>query len=400
MTLDALSRELDVLFVVPTGNLSLGDDGAPDDWRVEYPAYLTGPDATLLDPAPALNVLTVGSIARENLGQQQLRWRDDPAYRTVAATDQPSPFTRRGPSVGGAIKPDLVDYGGNQVADVRTGGGAVRPIGVVSTAHDFATGNPFRTDSGTSFAAPRVAHAAARLLDELRDASVDLCRAMLVAHAEPLPACADLFPEAEEQRNVVGYGIVNRSALYRSLDNCVTLWAEELIQDQRHHFFQLPIPPEFWTGRKRDRQITVALAHRPATRTTRIDYRASSISFKFVKADSLNEVANRFNRHIDKAVTENVTERGSSRRFAERVRSKGTVQASTWRFTEPSQTTKLGSWFVVVTRKDPAWGQNLSADREPYALAVAIADRSALDVRLYARIEAQLRLRARARARP
>ena len=91
VTLDALSRELDVLFVVPTGNFA-GDEDEPD-WLAGYPHYLTGETSTLLDPAPALNALAVGSLARYDLGASNQRWPDDPAYRPVARSGQPSPFT-------------------------------------------------------------------------------------------------------------------------------------------------------------------------------------------------------------------------------------------------------------------------------------------------------------------
>ena len=102
--------------------------------------YLLGDTAALLDPAPALNALTVGSLARHERNE---RWPDDPGYRPVARTDQPSPFTRHGPSVNRAIKPDLVDYGGNLIVNVRAGG---RPaagrqgVGELSTSRDFAAG--------------------------------------------------------------------------------------------------------------------------------------------------------------------------------------------------------------------------------------------------------------------
>ena len=138
VTLDALSRELDALFVVPTGNYE-GDEDGPADWQAEYPDYLLGDTATLLDPAPALNVLTVGSLARHERNE---RWPDDPAYRPVARTDQPSPFTRRGPSVNRAIKPDLVDYGGNMIVDVRAGNRLVagrQGLGELSTSHNFVS---------------------------------------------------------------------------------------------------------------------------------------------------------------------------------------------------------------------------------------------------------------------
>ncbi len=396
VTLDALSRELDVLFVVPTGNFK-GDEEGPSDWRGEYPCYLSAPGATLIDPAPALNALTVGSLARNELNP---RWPGDPAYQPVARTDQPSPFTRHGPSVNDAIKPDLVDYGGNWMIDARTDGGLAagrQGLGELSTNSSFATQNPFREDSGTSFSAPRVAHAAARILGEIPEVGVDLCRALLVAHASTPQACRDLLADDGTIRNVTGYGLVDRSALYRSVEDCVTLWARESIEDRRHHFYEIPVPDEFWQGGRRNREITVSLAYRPPVRTTRIDYRAAGISFKLVQAESLNAVARRFNAAVARDSVEDISERDAGRRFTEQARSRGTVQASTWRFKQPSPSVRGSSWFVVVTRNDPAWGANLVREREPYALAVTLADRLAEQSRLHTLVEARLRTQLRAR---
>ena len=404
VTLDALSREFDVLFVVSTGNFH-GDDDGPGDWRAEYPHYLTRAGASLLDPAPALHAITVGSIARHERDQRSERWTDDPGYQPVARTGQPSPFTRHGPSVNGAIKPDLVDYGGNVAVDARVGLISGRQgVGELSISRDFAAGRPFAEDSGTSFAAPRVANAAARILAEHPDASADLCRALLVAHARTPAACANLFADdADALRNVAGYGQVDRSALCRSLEDCVTVWAEESIENRRHHFYEVPVPDDFWQGNPRPREMTVALAFRPAVRTTRIDYRAAFISFKLVRAKSLDEVARWFNAQVDRGDAESVPEHAAGRRFSETVRSRGTVQASTWTFKRPSQSVRDQSWFVVVTRNDPAWGTNLSREREPYALAVVLDDRREQlrlhATRLYTQIEARLRARARGRAR-
>ena len=399
VTLDALSRELAVLFIVPTGNY-IGDEDGPDDWRAEYPHYLTGETSTLLDPAPALNALTVGSLARHEQGE---RWPNDPAYRPIARSGQPSPFTRHGPSVNEAIKPDLVDYGGNMLVDVRAGGRPMagsQGVGELSTSRNFAAGHPFAENWGTSFAAPRVANAAARILGELPEASVDLCRALLVSHARTPTACSDLFADDESAlRNVTGYGLVDRSALYRSMEHCVTLWAEESIEDRHHHFYEVPVPDDFWSQGRRAREVTVALAFRPPVRTTRIDYRAVAISFKFMPAGSLDEVAQSFNAAVDRNVAPTIQERAPGRRISERDRSRGTVQASTWTFMQPSKAMRESSWFVVVTRNDPAWGANLSSEREPYALTVTISDRSAEQPRLYTRIEARLRERIRVRAR-
>ena len=398
VTLDALSRELDVLFVVPTGNFD-GDEDGPDDWRGEYPTYLTGDASVLLDPAPALSALTVGSLARY---ERSGRWANDPSYRPVARSDQPSPFTRHGPSVNGAIKPDVVDYGGNMIIDARTDlpMTGIYGAGELSTSRLFATGNPFAVVSGTSFAAPRVAHAAAHILKEYPDVSVDRCRALLVAHARTPVACTQLFAgNPVAVREVTGYGLVDRSALYQSIESCVTLWAEESIENGHHQFFEIPVPAEFWSRGRRAREVTVALAYRPSVRTTRIDYRATAISFKLVQAKSLDAVVDRFDAAVDIDSTTTIRERQSGRRFSERERSRGTVQASTWTFTQPSEALRECSWFVVVTRNDPAWGSTLSSERESYALAVTLTDRLVQEPQLYTRIQARLRERARARAR-
>lgn len=141
ITLDMLARELGVLFVVPTGNFN-GTDTVPADWRADYPRYLLEKEAALLDPAPALNALTVGSLARWDATFNAQRYQDDPAEQPIARRDQPSPFTRSGPSVGGAIKPELVGYGGNWAVNVRTANQTIvrQGLGELSTRKDFAAG--------------------------------------------------------------------------------------------------------------------------------------------------------------------------------------------------------------------------------------------------------------------
>src|SRR5439155_11925263 len=94
-TLDALAHQYRVLFVVSVGNFQ-GVPGVPRDWRTEYPAYLLHDGARVIDPAPALNALTVGSIARLERAHMAVRYPDDPAYQPIARADEPSPFSRTG----------------------------------------------------------------------------------------------------------------------------------------------------------------------------------------------------------------------------------------------------------------------------------------------------------------
>lgn len=398
-TLDRLTRELGVLFVVPAGNLQL--DQFPQDARAQYPEYLFEAQARLLDPATALNALTVGGLSLFEATRDAQRHPHTIEDHILAREKQPFPLTRRGPSINGAIKPDVVEHAGN-VALMRTGG---RPrhagLGVVSLNGGFAANGPaFKEDIGTSYAAPQVAHKAARLLAAVPDASPNLLRALIGAHAQWPEACEALLGPGNKAAGrdrllqLIGYGQVDDTALYRSLNHTVTLLAQERIGNDQHHFFELPLPDSFWANGRRMREITVALAYSPEVRTTRLDYRRAKLWFNLVLASNLNEVTQAFQRNREKGMGEH----GTGRWLPNDARKNGTLQVSRWTFRQaPSRGDKL---FVVVTRQDSAWSQEEHrAEGEPYALAVVLADREQANTQLYAQVRAVLQARAQARAR-
>lgn len=75
--LDVLSRRHNIfLFVVSTGNFCGSEDPAVpiNSWREEYPEYLLAEQSSIIDPAPAMLLLTVGSIARHNATAQTQRY--------------------------------------------------------------------------------------------------------------------------------------------------------------------------------------------------------------------------------------------------------------------------------------------------------------------------------------
>lgn len=396
-TLDRLTRELGVLFVVPTGNLQQHE--LPQNAREQYPHYLFEAHARLLDPATALNVLTVGGISLFEATRDAQNYPNTIEDHILARANQPFPLTRCGPSINGAIKPDVVEHAGN-IALMRTGG---RPrhtgLGVVSLNGGFAThGFAFKEDIGTSYAAPQVAHKAARLLAAVPDASPNLLRALIGAHARWPQACETLLgpgnrPEGRDRLlQLIGYGRVDDAALYRSLDHTVTLLAEERIGNDQHHFFELPLPDSFWANGRRTREITVALAYSPEVRTTRLDYRRAKLQFTLVVAANLDEVTQAFRKNRE----EGMGEHGNGRWLPNDTRKNGTLQVSRWTFQQaPRGRDKV---FVVVTRQDSAWSQDEHrAEDEPYALAVVLADQA--NAQLYAQVQAMLQARAQARAR-
>jgi len=395
-TLDRLTRELDVLFIVPTGNLRL--DELPRDPRSSYPDYLFTDNARLLDPAPALNALTVGGIARFTATRGAQRYPETVEDVPIAQQDQPFPLGRSGFSIGGAIKPDLVEHAGN-LALMRTGG---RPrhagLGVVSTCGDFVTGRPFAEDIGTSYAAPQVAHRAARALGEVPDASANLLRALLSAHASWPQPSIDLLNSANNAEGkrrllkLVGYGRIDEDALYRSVDQAVTLLAEDHIGNDKCHFYELPIPSSFWTAGKRQREITIALAYSPDIRTTRLDYRMSKLWFTLIRANDLDEVEAAFRKDREQGMGEI----GTNRWLTNNDRKAGTLQVSRWVFKMPPRNGE--KVFAVVTRQDTPWG-TVADGEEPYSLVTVLADRENAQANLYAAVRAQLQAREKARAR-
>jgi hypothetical protein len=399
-TLDRLSRELGVLFVVPTGNLR--DDQLPADPIAGYPDYLLEPASRMLDPAPALNVITVGGLATLNATADARRNEHTIEDVPIAMPMQPSPFTRSGMSVGDAVKPDFVEEAGN--AAFQPGRGIKKQgLGIVSMNAGFATGRPFCQDHGTSFSAPKVAHMAARLAHQFPDGSANLVRAILACHAAWTPASLQLLNPTdnasgrEKLMKLLGYGRVAKDTVFRSTSNVVTLYAEDQIENNRTQFFEIPLPTELWGRGKRHRKIAIALAYSPEMRTTRLDYRHTKLTFKLIEAESLEAVADAFT----KGRAEGLQEYRQGGEISETVRKAGTLQASSWSFTLAPKAASL-RLFVVITRQDSNWSTQQNT-LEPYALSIVISDRENETINLYERISAMVQARAqtleRARAR-
>jgi hypothetical protein len=81
--LDTLSRELGVLFIVSTGNVP-GNQKDGLEWKNGYPDYMTEDSWAIVEPAPALNVITVGSLARYDQTINSQRYSGDPAEVPIA----------------------------------------------------------------------------------------------------------------------------------------------------------------------------------------------------------------------------------------------------------------------------------------------------------------------------
>ncbi len=264
--IDALSAAYDILVVQSAGNLPTSGVnpyiGVKDhlDAGREYPTYLYEPSARIASPGQSLQALTVGSIAYGAFV--------DGAWSTFAPNpDHPSAFSRSGPGIWSAIKPEVVEHGGDDVrtanvpSDVQGGGRipAACPELVRSTM--LPPGPAFdRDEAGTSFAAPKVARIAAQLQRLMPEEPALLYRGLVVQSAR-WPAWAEARlaelndpgshddPAHRQQlidevSRVVGYGVPDEGRATGNTDHRTTFITsgETPIRAGECHIYQIPIP--------------------------------------------------------------------------------------------------------------------------------------------------------------
>lgn len=282
-----------ILIVVSSGNLQANAHLAPEDIRNRYPTYLLEPEARLIDPATAALAVTVGGIG---IGPEANRyWDADVQIPVAGQAGFPSPFTRTGKGVDGAIKPEVVEAAGDWILD-RT---RLRDSGIVTTGKNFAQGQLLVVRAGTSFAAPKVANLAAQLMRRYPGYSSNLIRA-LIAHSAQVPSAKppawnDLDDSAEEILRVYGYG---QPSLERALDaaqNEPWLLYDGQIESDTFRLFELPELPEEFLSERGRRIIRVTLAFDPPTRPTRKDsYLGFAMDFTLYRNVNAETLANAY----------------------------------------------------------------------------------------------------------
>ncbi len=399
--LDTLARESDVVIIVSAGNYEHNPgSGNTDSHLQDYPRYLLDDAASIIEPATGLIVLTVGSLARLDTippGSAS----DSVAFRPIAQSYQPSPFTRCGPGLGGAIKPELCEIGGNRVYDgqsqrVRN----IQECSIVSTNRDYIQ-QLFTTDVGTSFAAPKVAHIAAQLYRTFPDASANLIRALLAASASVPEATGNLMESfgADAVVRVCGYGRPSLSLAQSSDEARVVLYAQSQLDFDKFHIYELPIPEEFIEQRG-SRSITVTLAYDPPVRHTRFDYLGVKMSFRLVRGKTADEVAEAFrSRNAEESPVDSITSSSSSccnMKPSPTEREGGTLQKATFAM-QRKPLRDYGDIYYLVVRCEKKWARDEHAPQR-YAV-VAVVQHSA-QINLYNTIRARVRALAQLRVRP
>jgi subtilisin family serine protease len=276
--IDSLTWQNDILFIVAAGNLPFDQNISEGRSRKSiqhhlqnssYPDYLLDKTCRIANPGQSFQSLTVGSVSLHTL--------QDLSKKSIASKDHPSAFSCTGLGIWDSIKPEVVEYGGDLVVDdgippTLSTPFAVCPELVRSTMNG---GPPYASDQiGTSYAAPKVAHIAARLANEFPTASCLLYRAMIVQSARlPDWVKAENF-NLDKAIRLMGYGIPSIDRALGGASNRITLTAEgdgeNQIAARKVHIYQVTIPYELRSpGEDRDICVEITLSYKAQPRRTR-----------------------------------------------------------------------------------------------------------------------------------
>ena len=305
--IDMLCHQLDVLIVQTIGNLR---DRAPtpsagildhlDAGRL-YPKYLVESSSRVANPGQSLQALTVGSVAYQMY--ESTGWRS-----FASQQGQPSGFSRSGPGIWDVIKPDVVEFGGDDLRSPGTPtvlgtpseGRGCYPELVRSTM--YPPGPAYdRDEVGTSFAAPKVSHIAGHLQRILPDEPSLLYRALIVQSARwPEWAKADGV-DANQVIRTLGYGVPDLDRATTNTDYRTTLITsgETGIKAGDCDLYQVPIPELMrQQGYEYDILVEVTLSYVAEPRRTRRNLRRYLSTWVDWKSSKLGESLSSFRSRV------------------------------------------------------------------------------------------------------
>lgn len=375
-------------------------------------------DSTILDPAPAALALTVGGICGGEVAGGFLA-EEVATRRALGFTDWPSPVTRHGPGVSGAIKPELVARAGSFAFDLATANLVNDDELACLSAGGTTPDQLFALDVGTSFATPLVTRVAAAIASRYPAFGPNLIRALVLQSAEEVDF--DFRQEGvgearrrEAKRELVGLGQAQLPDAIESTGHRVVLVAESSIPVDGVHIYDLPIPTSFFQSGG-SRGINVALAFDPNSRARRLDYLSSKMEFHIVRGMTPDEVQAVFvatpGEEIEALEEEGDEEEGSTSDPSTRsslgrrllrlepsatIRSRGANQLGRIRFDRKLNTEDGDSYLLVVSNTN-RW--EAPGAVQEYALAVSLwrdTDRSSIYAELETRLEAPAELEIRA----
>jgi subtilisin family serine protease len=412
---DEIARRRGLVIVISTGNVSPSEylTDFDDQSVVTYPvALLASEHAGILDPGSSMLALTIGGMTTA-AAATGLSTRETLTRLPMGKPGWPSPFTRRGPGPGDAIKPELVHRAGTLGLENRRLADRDAELSVISAG--IGGTRLLAHDIGTSFSAPLVTRVAAAVKARFPSFGANQIRSLVLISAEETGFGQDLVVARDSDRldavrRLTGFGSPSIPRATESTSHRVVLVAEDAIPINGVHIYELPMPSSFYDSGG-TRGIEIALAFDPPTRARRLDYMASRMEFHLVRGMPLEEVAHVFasiegddDVIVDQAADDDdgedeerslgggpptISDLGSRVVRLEpsaTVRSRGANQLGRRTFSHRLNPERHDPAFLVV-RNVNRWDDE--DEMQPYALAVALS-RAESHGELFAELEARL----------
>jgi hypothetical protein len=381
--IDELSHRQDVLFIQAAGNIQniTNQPNNPgvfehlQNGRV-YPDYLEEAAARIANPAQSLQALTVGSVSANV-------WVGQDKHSFATDIYAPSAFSRSGFGIWGAVKPEVVEIGG----DFSIANGAPAPptietetaIELVRAAGD---GGPAVSKDavGTSFAAPKVAHLAARLQRLFPNAPTLLYRGLIVHSAQWPDWMNGGAWNADKALKLVGFGLPSVERATENAEHRITLITPDstTIRNQELHLYRVAIPDELRSsGEDIPLRISVTLSYSSEPRRTRSSRRGYLATWLDWRSSGLGEPFEVFKKRMvsdEERSARNYPQPKWCLHFSDRhgdvtetQRGNGTVQKD-W---ATVQAHELPEEFFIAVRAHKGWDHREGSGGANYCLIVS-----------------------------
>ena len=236
--LDYIQDKYQVQFFVSSGNLRI------PPLRAWPPQADMAERDRLVAPADSVRAITVGSLALHE------------SSRSIVKTNEPSPFSRRGPGANFITKPDIVDYGGNYSTDFSIAGLGMKGMDARGSVVEA---------NGTSFSNPRSAQKFASIYDEMVAKDLLLAKAMLI-HSARMNS-RDLLEQNSEYIKYYGFGMpaIDTQDILLCSENEITLvFKQKIVQGSHLELMNFPYPASLIRNGKCYGEIGMTLAYSPS----------------------------------------------------------------------------------------------------------------------------------------
>lgn len=374
---DLAMEHKNMIFVVSAGNIR----GQTDN---PYPSYFqeSSDIVKIIDPATSAHALTIGAVRNYP--------ESDPMNHNVI---HPSSMSRIGFGYKDMVKPDLVEFGGDQHHNITC------------CAREFQT-NWFTADYGTSTSASLISHYLAILTNKFPDATRNLIKAFLIASAR-IPE-NDLYPIRplqkgsgidvwKENLKIYGNGKPNLQNAMFSHNNGLLLKQEAEIELAKVHYYSIYLPDDFVSIRG-NREISVTLVYDPPTDSTKSYYLGVTLDFRLFMNQTLEDVKKQYSvdsptddaRYVSPELTGEIPLSPSIQLRNKNIHQKATMQYSR------SPRINTSHPLVLAIRSTNHWIEEPDY-QQPYAVIVSIEHENYNE--LYTQIRETNRIRHRPRVK-